>query len=75
MALSTQYKVNQLAKDLGLKTKDITDALKEQGVEAKSQQALTPSEFDMLFEKLTKSNQITNIEDYLDGVTYIPSKN
>ncbi len=68
-----QFKVNQLAKDLGLKTKEITDALKAKGVEAKSQQTLTPSEFDMLFDSLTKANQITNIEDYLDGITYIPS--
>ena len=28
MAL-TQYKINQLAKDLGIKTKEITDILKE----------------------------------------------
>ena len=68
-----QFKVNQLAKDLGLKTKDVTDVLKEKGVEAKSQQTLSPAEFDLLFDSLTKSNQITNIEDYLDGITYIPS--
>ena len=68
-----QFKVNQLAKDLGLKTKDVTDVLKEKGVEAKSQQTLSPAEFDLVFDRLTKSNQITNIEDYLDGITYIPS--
>ena len=68
-----QFKVNQLAKDLGLKTKDVTDVLKAKGVEAKSQQTLSPAEFDLLFDSLTKSNQITNIEDYLDGITYIPS--
>ncbi len=68
-----QFKVNQLAKDLGLKTKDVTDVLKDKGVEAKSQQTLSPAEFELFFDSLTKSHQITNIEDYLDGITYIPS--
>ena len=37
MASTPQFKVNQLAKDLGIKTKDITDILKDKGFEAKSQ--------------------------------------
>ena len=73
MASTPQFKVNQLAKDLGIKTKDITDILKDKGFEAKSQKALEAAEFDVLFEHLTSSNQITNIEDYIDGITYIPS--
>ena len=73
MAL-TQYKINQLAKDLGIKTKEITDILKEKGIEARAQKVLEPFEFDILFETLTRAYQITNIEDYIDGITYIPSK-
>ena len=57
-----------------MKTKDIAAILEQKGVAVKSQKPLEPAEFDVLFEALTKENQITNIEDYLDGVTYIPSK-
>ncbi len=69
-----QYKINQLAKDLGIKTKEITDILKEKGIEARVQKVLEPFEFDILFETLTRAYQIKNIEDYIDGITYIPSK-
>ena len=75
MAATAQVKVNQLAKDLGLKTKDITDVFAEAGIEVKTQKALEPFELDLLLEKLTRANQVENIEDYIDGVTYIPSTN
>ena len=67
-------KLNQLAKDLNMKTKDVCTVLEEKGIEAKSQATLKVKEFEMLFEELTKKNQITDILDYLDGITYIPSK-
>ena len=57
-----------------MKSKDVATILEQKGVAVKSQKPLEPSEFDLLFETLTKENQITNIEDYLDGITYIPSK-
>ncbi len=66
-------KVNQLAKDLNMKSKDVLAVLEEKGISAKTQKPMEPQEFDLLFDSLTKNNQITNIEDYLDGVTYIPS--
>ncbi len=76
MAANTQYqfKVNQLAKDLGLKGKEITDLLGTKGFEVKSQATLEALEFGVLIDSLTKANQIENIDDYIDGVTYIPSK-
>ena len=73
-AISSLLKVNQLSKDLNMKSKELAEFMANTGIEAKSQKPLEPSEFDILFEKLTKSRQIKNIEDYLDGVTYIPSK-
>ncbi|MBE6600054.1 MAG: translation initiation factor IF-2 [Ruminococcaceae bacterium] len=73
MAL-TQYKVNQLAKDLGLKTKDIVELMSSTGIEVKTQKTLLPEEFDVFLNLVTKANQIVNIDEYLDGVTYIPSK-
>ena len=74
-AINQQFKLNKLAKDLGLKSKDLVEILSQNGIEAKTtQKALEPAEFDVLFDTLTKSNQIKNIGDYLDGVTHIPSK-
>ena len=57
-----------------MKSKDMMVILEGKGIAAKSQKPLEPAEFDVLFEALTKEHQITNIEDYLDGITYIPSK-
>ena len=74
MALSTQYKVNQLAKDLDLKTKEIVELMAGAGIEVKTQKMLQPEEFDVFLNLVTKANQIDNIDEYLDGVTYIPSK-
>ena len=74
-AINQQFKLNKLAKDLGLKSKELVDILAQNGIEAKTtQKALEPAEFDVLFETLTRANQITNIGNYLDGVTHIPSK-
>ena len=73
MAVSSQYKVNTLAKDLALKTKDIIDLFAGSGSEVKTQTSLDPKQLDLMWEKLTLANQITNIEDYIDGVTGIPS--
>lgn len=63
-----------MAKDLNLKAKDLTTVFEQKGVEIKTQASLSPQEFDILLDTLTKENQIVGIEDYLDGVTYIPSK-
>ena len=73
MALTQNFKVNQLAKDLGIKTKDVMELLAAHGVQAKTQSALEPDEFGLLFNLLTKANQIEGIDDYIDGITYIPS--
>ena len=73
MAVGSQYKVNQLAKDLAIKTKDLTDVMAAAGLDAKTQKALDSFELDVIWENLTKSNQISGIEDYIDGVTGIPS--
>ena len=74
MASNPQFKVNQLAKDLGIKSKDIVDIFAEKGVTVKTQAALEGREFDILMETLTKQNQIKDIDSYIFGDTYIPSK-
>ena len=52
-AINQQFKINKLAKDMGLKSKDLVEILAENGIEAKTtQKALEPAEFDVLFETL-----------------------
>ena len=74
MAVKPQIKANQLAKDLGLKSKDIVDVMASRGIELKTQKSLEPHEFDILFDAITAAHQIEGIDDYIDGVTFIPSK-
>ena len=69
-----QYKVNQLAKDLELKTKDIIDLMAGAGVEVKTQKTLDPDEFGLFLHLITDANQVKDIDRYIDGETYIPSK-
>ncbi|MBQ8357556.1 MAG: translation initiation factor IF-2 [Clostridia bacterium] len=69
------FKITQLAKDLGIKSKDITELMTARGLECKTtQKTLTPGEFDIIFETLTRASQIKGIDDYLFGDTYIPTK-
>ena len=70
----SQFKINKLAKDLGVKSKLLVDLLAAKEREVTVQKTLEPIEFDLLFDALTKENQISNIGDYLEGKTYIPSK-
>ena len=68
MAVKPQIKANQLAKDLGLKSKDIVDIMAGKGIELKTQKSLEPHEFDVLFDAITSAHQIEGIDDYIDGV-------
>lgn len=70
----TQFKINKLAKDLGMKSKELCDMLAKRGKEVTVQKTLEPAEFDVLFDSLTQEHQITDIGAYLDGKTYIPTK-
>ncbi|MBE6569511.1 MAG: translation initiation factor IF-2 [Ruminococcaceae bacterium] len=65
-------KINQLAKDLDVKTKDLLTTLDEVGISGKNTSAvLEGEEFNLLFEHLTKNNQIRDIDGYLNGKTSI----
>ena len=68
------FKITNLAKDLGIKSKEITEYLSARGVECKTtQKTLEPKEFDLVFEHLTRAAQVSNIDDYLFGDTCIPT--
>ena len=74
MAVTPQIKANQLIKDLNIKSKEMSDIMSEKGLEFKAQKALEPIEFEAFFDAITSKHQIEGIDDYIDGVTFIPSK-
>ncbi len=67
-------KVTQLSKDMNMKSKEVLEVLAEKGIALKSSSSLETEHFELLLDTLTRNNQIDNIGNYLDGVTYIPSK-
>ncbi len=72
---ATTYRINRLAKDLNLKSKDILDLLAENGLEGKTHMAiLEPAEFNLFMELITSQNQIANIDSYAKGDTVIDSR-
>ena len=75
MVSNKKYRVNNLAKDLDMKTKDLVDFLAKCGMEGKTSTAIiTPEEFAILLDKLTLENQTTNMASYVEGNVYIPKK-
>ncbi len=60
-------KIANIAKDFGLKTKDIVTLLKEHGIEKNVGGSIEGSEYDLFLEVLMQANQIENLEDYLSG--------
>ncbi len=72
MVKGTTCKISVLAKDFGLKNKEVLDILATNGFVGKSHSSpLSEEEFAFVIEYFTKNNQISNINDYLNGVTKI----
>ncbi|MBP3321597.1 MAG: translation initiation factor IF-2, partial [Clostridia bacterium] len=70
--MNTKYKMNGLAKDFGIKTKDFAVYAEKAGLKGKSNMAaLTSEEFDALMTVLTGEFQITDMADYLQRQSYI----
>ncbi|NLM57467.1 MAG: hypothetical protein GX192_08515, partial [Clostridiales bacterium] len=73
MAKATTYRINRLAKDFNIKSKDILDLLKDYGFENKTHMAiLEPEDFNLFIELITGANQISNIDGYVKGEIKIP---
>ena len=73
---STKFKINTLAKELGIKTKDLVNIAAKCGVEIKNTGAfLTVEEFDIIFNAVTQENQLNDINSYLSGKTFITIDN
>ena len=67
----TKIKLAALAKDLGLKNKELIDILAAGGFPKVSSATLEPDEFSYLMNRLTLNNQVVGFDDYFDGKTKI----
>ena len=66
------FKIGQMAKDLGMKTKDLCASMEEYGIPDKTANAtLEADEFNLFFERITAANQIKDIDGYMAGKTVI----
>ncbi|MCI8756887.1 MAG: translation initiation factor IF-2 [Oscillospiraceae bacterium] len=60
-----KYRVHEVAKDLGVPTKEVADLLTAKlGSEYKSMTALNEQQLSMIFNHYTKQNQVENFEAY-----------
>jgi translation initiation factor IF-2 len=63
LGITNKYKVNELAKDFGMQTKEIIEILgKYSGTPKKSGQNLDDGELNLLFEHLTQHNQVSGLD-------------
>ncbi len=62
----TKYKLGDLAKDFGMKSKDFTELL---GEGKKSQTPLTEEELNVIFETFTKKHEVKNFSEYFADKT------
>ncbi len=75
MISNTKYRLNTLAKDLGMRTKDLLDFTQKCGMQDKTSTAIiTPEELAIILDRLTAENQTTNMAAYVDGRTVMPAK-
>ena len=69
-----QTKISSLAKELGLKNKELLDVLGANGIEGKSHSAtLEPEEWGLIMDALTQRAQVDSIGDYLDKKVTVPA--
>ncbi len=73
MAKATpMFKVNQVAKDFGMKTKDVCAYMESAGLGVKNASStLTPDEFNAFFDFITSGSQIKDLGGYMNGKTVI----
>ena len=60
-----KYKIHELSKDFNISSKDIIALLKEKlGVDKKSQTSLEDTELDLIFDYITKQNEVKSFDEY-----------
>ena len=67
MVFTPNMKISAMAKDLGMKSKALTDILLAHGIEKSSSANLEPDEFSLVLELVTRGKQISEMTDYLAG--------
>ena len=74
MAQAPMFRINQLSKDLDVRSKDLITKLENAGLDGKkTMTVLEADEFNLLLDMLTKENQISDIDGYVHGKTSIPA--
>ena len=73
-ANSKQIKINTLAKDFNMKTKDVIDILAQAGIDKKTSGTIDTDELSVFLNCATTGNQVTNMSDYLAGKAEIPKE-
>ena len=75
MIQAGKYKVSNLAKDLNMKTKEVTDLLASCGFTGKTHSSvLTEDEFAAVISKVTDKAQVVGINDYIDSKAFLPTE-
>ncbi len=73
MSQNTKYRVNNLAKDFNMKVKELLTFISECGIEAKTSSAvITPEEFAIVLDKLSKQNETSELSLYMEGKVFVP---
>ena len=67
MVFTPNLKISSMAKDLGVKSKTITELLAAHGIIKGVSANLEPDEFSLVLELLTREKQISEMTDYLAG--------
>ena len=71
--MAEALKVTQLAKDFNLKTKDVGDVFAKMNIEKKTGASVNGDELALFLNKITLSNEIKDLNAYLNGKTKIES--
>ncbi|MBO4413218.1 MAG: translation initiation factor IF-2 [Clostridia bacterium] len=67
-----KYKVNTLAKDLSIKSKDLIELCEKLGLAGKkTSSAIENDEYSLIINRITFGNQLNNFDDYLNGIARI----
>ncbi len=72
MLSNKKYRINNMAKDLNLKSKDLVDLLTSRGFTGRTHMAvMEPVDYSVVLNELTSEKQIPSIDDYLNGAIKI----